>query len=57
MMGVVFDQVEAVVDTPPPQEEPEPDADDEQKHVHRQATSWQRLEATFRRRQQRLEAD
>ncbi|MFO7803352.1 MAG: hypothetical protein R6V55_13760 [Desulfovermiculus sp.] len=56
-MGVVFDQVEAVVDTPPPQEEPEPDADDEQKHVHRQATSWQRLEATFRRRQQRLEAD
>jgi len=56
-MGVVFDHVEAVVDSPPLQEEPEQDTEGEQQSLHRQTMSWQGLEAIFRRRQQRLEAD
>jgi len=56
-MGVVFDEVVTQVVTPPQPEEPEPEQVGLEQSPLEEAFRWQQQQASFWRRQQRLEAD
>lgn len=56
-MGVVFDEVVTQVETPPKPAESEQASVNQQQTPQQKAYCWQQQQATFWRRQQRLEAD
>jgi hypothetical protein len=56
-MGVVFDEVVTQVVRPPQPEEPKPEQVGTEQSPLGEAARWERQQATFWRRQQRLEAD
>lgn len=56
-MGVVFDEVVTQVETPPQPPQSQPEQGGEQPSPQAKFQCWQRQQALFWRRQQRLEAD
>ena len=56
-MGVVFDEVVTQVETPPKPAEAEQAPAGDRQSPQQKAYCWQQQQATFWRRQQRLEAD
>jgi len=57
MMGVVFDEVVTQVETPPQPVQEQQAESGGQAPAQQKAYRWQQQQATFWRRQQRLEAD
>ncbi len=56
-MGVVFEEVVTQVEAPPQPEAPEPDQTVAGLSTQQESLAWEQRQATFWRRQQRLEAD
>ena len=56
-MGVVFDEVVTRVETPPQPPQAEQQESGERQSPQHEAYCWQQQQATFWRRQQRLEAE
>lgn len=56
-MGVIFDEVTGSVATPPQPPEQQREPDGEEQPTPCEERCWQQLQACFRRRQLRLEAD
>lgn len=56
-MGVVFDEVVAEVEAPTQAAEGESDQGEQPQSLQAQAHQWRQQQATFQRRQLRLDAD
>ncbi len=56
-MGVVFDEVVAQVEAPVQADDGETAPQEPPRSPQREARQWRQQQATWRRRQQRLEAD
>ncbi len=56
-MGVVFDEVVTRVETPPQPSEASQEKGEQRQSPQMEANRWQQHQATFWRRQQRLEAE